>query len=264
MVVDLNRLRVERDDGVAGVEDVEVDVVGRGARGRGGRRWAQRHAGRRVPVPVGQREGVVADELPEGFLVEVDVHAVPRREDPREVHVEGPVLLRRVVPVVAVAVGLVDGRLRREAQRVGRRQRPHLPDGLLVLLLVLPVEEVRRAAHARRRALRLEVDDDRGRHRRRARGAAVRVRALHQLVRDLVAPPAALRGARLQGDGREVRVPDEAGGDAAAQTGEHVPPGQPEEAVIVAAGAAGPAGMTTCGPAGGGWRRSSWRGMQER
>jgi hypothetical protein len=39
-------------------------------------------------------------ELAEGTLVEVDVHAVPRREDPREVHVEGPVLLRRVQLVV--------------------------------------------------------------------------------------------------------------------------------------------------------------------
>jgi len=207
------------------------------------------HAGGGVPAPVRQREGVVADEVAEGALVEVDVHAVPRREDPGEVDVEGAVLLRRVQPVVAVAVGLVDGRLRREAQRVGLVQRPHLPDGLLVLGLVLGVQEVRRLPDARHLGLRREVDDGDPR-RRRAREAAVRVRALHDLVRHLLPAAAALHGVRLQGEGdgrKVVRVPDEAGGDA-AQAGEHLTTGQPKEAAVdvvavatAASAAAGPA-----------------------
>jgi hypothetical protein len=250
---------VERDERrvVGGVEEVKVDelvearllavaVVERVGEGVPEER-RDHHAGRRVPVPVGQREGVVADELPEGFLVEVDVHAVPRREDPGEVHVEGAVLLRRVVPVVPVAVGLVDRRLRREAQRVRRRQRLHLGDGLLVLLLVLPAQEVRRLPDAPHRALGLEVDGP-DRRRRRARVLPVGVRALHQLVVYLVAPAAALHGVRLQGAGREARVPDEAGGDA-AQAGEHVPAGQPEETVVVAP-AGGPAPHSAAGAGG--------------
>ena len=205
------------------------------------------HAGRRVPVPERQREGIVADELPERLLVEVDVHAVPRREDPREVHVEGCVLVLRVVPVVVVAVGLVDRRLRHEAQRVRRRQRLHLPHRLLVLLLVLPAEEVHRPADALHPRLPREVDDG---HlpRRWARDGPVH--ALDERVVDLITLGALFLELRAVGDGGEALVPDEAGGDA-AQASEDLPPGEPEEAAVVAA-PGGPARHPAGAEAGGG------------
>jgi hypothetical protein len=119
-------------------------------------------------------------------------------------------------------------------------QHPHLLDHLHlhVLLLVLRVQEVCRPADVRHLRLRHEVHDGDLRW-WQAQKVSVRVRALYQSV-TFSPRMSALHGVCLDGDEREVQVPDEVG-DAAAQAGQHFPLGQPEEsAIFVAPAATGP------------------------
>ncbi|CAL9113028.1 unnamed protein product [Musa acuminata var. zebrina] len=178
-------LEVE-DRAVLDVTLVAFRVVQRGCRilEDGG----ERHAVLGVPVPEGDGEGVVVDELAEDPLVEVEVVAVPGEEDPAEVDLDGHVVgILLVVGVVAILA--VDVRLLVVVPRVFCRQVLHPPHGLLVLvhILLIILHEVGRSPHPEGRSGEVVLQDRLATAVRRAavvvEGRCVGIVALRQIRR---------------------------------------------------------------------------------
>ncbi|CAL9145788.1 unnamed protein product [Musa hybrid cultivar] len=178
-------LEVE-DRAVLDVTLVAFRVVQRGCRilEDGG----ERHAVLGVPVPEGDGEGVVVDELAEDPLVEVEVVAVPGEEDPAEVDLDGHVVgILLVVGVVAILA--VDVRLLVVVPRVFCRQVLHPPHGLLVLvhILLIILHEVGRSPHPEGRSGEVVLQDRLAAAVRRAavvvEGRCVGIVALRQIRR---------------------------------------------------------------------------------
>ena len=145
---------------IHGIEILEGDegsvggVTGRGETNEGGARErggaavfveeggaiAGEHGGQHVaaialvvPVPIDKCERRIADETGEDSLVEVEVHAVPREEQPREVDLERCVARGSALPVGTVAKGAMEIGLDLEATGIGVGEGFHERISLVVL-----------------------------------------------------------------------------------------------------------------------------------
>jgi hypothetical protein len=101
-----------------------------------------------VPVPERERERVVAQQLRQNALVEVDEHAVPGQEQPPAVNLQRPCLVRVVQSVVAVQA--VQVHLVAPRARVRVRELALQPHPALQLRNVLLVQQMRRPPHPHR------------------------------------------------------------------------------------------------------------------
>ena len=95
------------------------------------------HAGGIVPVPKRKSESGVIDHLPQDFLIEIEIPAVPRKEYPGAVNVKLVVSEALLIIAATIAVGTVDIGLLHETARIIRWKVLHAPHGFLVLGYVI-------------------------------------------------------------------------------------------------------------------------------